>query len=705
MSFKDIDFSYSYETGKDDPVNDFYIPLLSEAISYDRIAGFFSSASLAIAARGIAGLISNQGVMRIIACPRLSEEDIKVIRQIVDCPENFIGERIVDDISIIEDEFQRDHLRALGWMLANGFLEMKLAIILEEGTENVDSTSLFHQKIGLFKDSDGNQVSFSGSINETAAGWLNNIEEFKVFKSWETGQKSYFDSDSSRFEEFWNNKRNNVRMYSLPNAVEEKLIEIGLDFSQENFSAREYIKVQVRKSIEERLSLFSFQKEAVEKWKNNNYQMLFEMATGTGKTRTAIGCIYEVMRHENQLLVIVACPQNTLSRQWKKVVATIGLNFDSSLIIDGSNNRWRVDFEKELKNLAVGFHKCAIVYTTHNTASCEDFIKIMNSYKRDTVVCFVGDEAHGLGAYKMKYALSDRYKYRIGLSATPSRWFDDYGSKIIQDYFGNSSFCFTIADAHSTINPLNNKPFLVEFEYHPVFVTLVDSEFEEFVQLTNRIKKMSAFSKNSDEYQKRLESLMFYRANITKKAENKCVALIEILETQKIRNTIIFTADGQIDEVMHILSDHEVHAHRITQYEGTKAEAQYGGLNEREYLIKKFKDNAYQALVAIKCLDEGIDIPAADTAIIMASSTNPREYIQRIGRVIRQDKGKGRAYIYDFVIEPDLHRINDPNLAEFERKIFEKEMTRVKDMSSNSINNADVLDSINMRIGRVFNGT
>jgi superfamily II DNA or RNA helicase len=705
MSFKNVGFSYSYETGKDDPVNDFYLPLLAEAVSYDRIAGYFSSASLAIAARGIAGLISNHGVMRIITCPRLSEEDIKIIHQVVGWPDKFLEQRIIDDISTIEDEFQRDHLKALGWMLSKGFLEMRLAVVVEEKTDKCAVDSIFHQKIGVLRDYEGNQVSFSGSINETAMGWLFNVEEFKVFKGWEIGQEGYLQSDVQRFEEFWNGKRKNVRIYSLPNAVAEKLIKIGQDFSLENFVAKKYIRAQKEKSIEEKINLYFYQKEALDKWKGNNYQLLFEMATGTGKTRTAIACIFDVMSRQNKLLAIIACPQNTLSRQWKTEIEAIGLNFDNALIVDSSNHKWRNEVENELKNLAIGFHQHSIIYTTHMTASSDDFIGIIKKHKRDTAICFIGDEAHGLGAYKTKQALLDEYQYRIGLSATPSRWFDDYGSAILQKYFGNLSFQFTISDALLTVNPSTNEPFLIEYEYHPIFIKLTDEEFGKYIQLTTRIKKMASYRKNSDEYQKRLESLLFARSDIEKNAENKYAALREILTLQKINNTIIFVDDGQIDQVMHILKDFGIIAHRFTQSEGTKGEVRYEGLSERQYLIKKFKDNSYQALVAIKCLDEGIDIPSADTAIIMASSTNPREYVQRVGRVIRQSKGKRRAHIYDFILEPDLERIKDPSVIELERNIFNKEMVRVKDMSSNSINNADVLVELNTRIGRIINGS
>jgi len=293
------------------------------------------------------------------------------------------------------------------------------------------------------------------------------------------------------------------------------------------------------------------------------------------------------------------------------------------------------------------------------------------------------------------------YKYRIGLSATPKRWFDDVGSAILTSFFGNKSFEFTIGDALSTINPITNKPFLVNYYYHPIFIQLTDDEFDEYQKLSNRIKKMSVYSQKSDEYQNRLESLLFARANIEKNAVNKYGALNEIIAKDKaLKDTIIFTSDAQINEVLLMLNSNGIIAHRFTQEEGTAPDARYGGKSERQHLIKKFKDGTYQCLVAIKCLDEGIDIPGASTVILMASSTNPREYIKRIGRVIRQTSGKTRAHIYDFILEPNLERLKIPEFVEFEQKIFKKEMNRVEDMSTNAINNAEVLIAISGKMRR-----
>jgi superfamily II DNA or RNA helicase len=699
MSFKTLDIKFSYETGNGDPINEFYVPVLTHAIKYDRIAGYFSSSSLAVAARGIAGLIVNGGKMRIIASPHLSEADINVIKKAVVSPQIYVENKLINELNNIEDELQRNHLEALGWMLAKGLLEIKLAFVIGKDAEHIDETALFHQKIGILYDKEENQLSFSGSINETASGWLNNIEEFKVFKSWETGQNFYLVDDVYRFESFWNEKRFNVKVIDISNAVKDKLIQIGTSFDKEDFITKKYIIKLKKNSVAEKLSLFFYQKNALDEWKNNNFNLLFEMATGTGKTRTAIACIFEAMKIEKKLITIISCPQGTLSKQWKHEIEEIGLTTDQAIIVDGTNKKWRNELEKYIKQISVGYNDKLIIYTTHATCSCKDFIDIILFYGKYTPICFVGDEAHGLGANIAKKGLLDIYKYRIGLSATPKRWFDDAGSAILTEYFGNKSFEFTIGDALSTINPITNKPFLVNYYYHPIFVQLTDDEFEGYHKLSTRIKKMSIFSKNSDEYHKKLESLLFARANIEKNAVNKYAALEKILNGYKdIKDTIIFTSDEQIDNVLLMLSSKSIIAHRFTQAEGTSVETKYYGKSERQYLIHKFKDGTYQALVAIKCLDEGIDIPSASTAIIMASSTNPREYIQRIGRVIRQAKGKTRAHIFDFILEPNIDRLKNPEFVEFEKKIFTKEMNRVEDMSTNAINNAEVMLAISERL-------
>jgi superfamily II DNA or RNA helicase len=283
----------------------------------------------------------------------------------------------------------------------------------------------------------------------------------------------------------------------------------------------------------------------------------------------------------------------------------------------------------------------------------------------------------------------------LGLSATPKRWFDDLGSKVIVDYFGNCSFEFTIKDALTKLNPLTGKHFLINYYYHPYFVSLTEDELEYYFKISEKIKKMS-FLNNAEDDGSGLKFMLFQRANLEKNAFNKYEKLEMILDeiTEKMRDTIIFVSPEQIDTVMKILGMRNISAHKFTQAEGTVPKKSYGDISEREYIIRKFKMKEYHVLVAIKCLDEGIDIPSAKRAIIMASSTNPREYIQRIGRVIRQDNNKYRADIYDLILHPDIPKFLDESMIKLEKKIFKKEMVRVKELSEYALNNSKILKEL-----------
>lgn len=703
-SFKDISLKASYESGVDDLVQEFYVPVLSCSDSYDRIAGFFSSSSLAVAAEGIAGLIQNQGRMRLLASLKLSAEDAEILKSSSNPSAAFFEDRLLSELDQIRTEFERDHIQALGWMLANGYLEIRLAYGVGKNPAS-QQNKLFHQKIGVLTDLDGNHLSFSGSINESASGWLENIEEFKVFQEWRPGQEEFYLSDKNRFDEFWSGARDYVRVVDVPQAVKERLIQEGAGFSAERLLARHYLKRKQEKSVWNRLSLFPYQRDALEMWIANEHHLLFEMATGTGKTRTALACVNHVLEREAKCVVIIACPQTTLSRQWKEnEVEPAGFAFDAAMIADGTNPGWRRELETMLKQVSTGFYSRAVVYTTHDTASSGDFTGLIQQSNPNINFCFVADEAHGLGALNSKRALLERYEYRIGLSATPKRWFDEYGTQVLSAYFGDKSFVFSISDALTTINPLTNKPFLVNYYYEPVFVTLSDDELEQYRRMSNRIKKLSFFAKSSDEYQSRYESLLFARANIHKNAENKYAALEVVLsKIGKVENTLLFVSAAQIDRVMEMLKQHGITAHRFTEKQGASPQKKYGGLSERQYLIRHFKEKDYQTLVAISCLDEGIDIPSADTAILMSSSTNPREYVQRIGRVIRQASGKAHARIYDFIVEPSWEQDLPPELKAFEKHIFEKELQRAADMAMNAINNASVQTVLDQKIREAEN--
>lgn len=700
MGLMDLEIQPSYETlGDCDPVSQFYIPALAESIEYDRGVGFFSSASLALAARGVAGLIKNNGKMRLVVSPHFSEADLEVIRSADQNREDAVEAAMsvaMMDVEALANEIERDHVRALGWMLKSGYLDLRIACVVDE-EGNIRGDKLFHQKVGILRDADGMAVSFSGSINETVSGWLHNSEEFKVFKSWDSGQKAFFQSDEKKFEEMWNNRRHLVRVFRPHGAFNNFLINEGRDFDIE-FSS---LSRKRGRSKDNAISLFPYQKEAVRKWRECGGRLLFEMATGTGKTRTALACLCELLIKKRRVVCVIATPQNTLSRQWERELHALSICCDSIMFADssaGTSAEWSRRLQEEVSRVLIGRSNSLVVFSTHASACDDKLIGEIESLPSSVTTCLIADEVHGLGAMKQRRALSDRYDYRIGLSATPSRWFDESGTDLIHSYFGDS-FVFPISSAQNTINPLTGRPFLCPYRYHLIFATLTDEESERYCELSRRIARLSHGDDVEDP--DRLKRLLLERARIKKDADNKLLEFEKLVDSEDLAGGIVFTSPRHINEVESVLGRRGIAAHRYTSKQGTTRRVEYGGLSEREYILKLFKQGDYKMLIAMRCLDEGIDVPEARVAVLLSSSTNPREYVQRIGRVIRQSPNKEVAEIYDFVVEPDWSRLRDFGLKE-ERRLFEQEMRRVEDMRMNALNSTEALITIRERLGRAY---
>lgn len=572
--------------------------------------------------------------------PEISEEDYKLIKEHGCLPAD---SSVFSGLSF--ETMPDENLKALAWLLDNRKLEIK--IVVGKKSRN----SLFHQKIGIVFDNADDMISFSGSINETAQAWINNIEEFKVFCSWEPGQIDYLQSDLTKFLAYWKKQRSEVAdVYDIPESIKVQIVKIKPRDVWDLNIMRRYRKD--KKISDNKLSLFPHQEHAVTAWKTNGYSLLMEMATGTGKTRTAIGCLLDKLNDNETLLTIVATPQNTLSRQWREDFKKLNIALDREGIIDGSNSKWRKDLEFILLDLSDRKIKTAIIFTTHDTASSERFVNIVRKNKYSTKILFVGDEVHATGSAKQRNALLPEYDYRIGLSATPERMFDEGGTSLIREYFGNKSFEFTIADALKTINPFTGKPFLNTFSYNPVFVRLTESESKKYGKVSQQI----AILKAKDDYDpNELQRLYDRRAEIGKNAENKFEALAKLLDSMgpdTIQDTILFVSDKQIQRGFEILSSRKIKRAKITESESASKVVNDEGDTERQEIIAQFVRRQLQVLVGIKCLDEGIDIPNARIAILMASSTNPREFVQRVGRVIRQAPDKQPSEIYDFIVIP-----------------------------------------------------
>ena len=305
-------------------------------------------------------------------------------------------------------------------------------------------------------------------------------------------------------------------------------------------------------------------------------------------------------------------------------------------------------------------------------------MEFINGFSNDSLL--IVDEVHGIGSLKQSLGLNSNFNYRLGLSATPERWFDVQGTQLLYEYFGNVIFRFDIVDALENINPETGESYLTPYYYNPIIIDLERTELKEYYEFTKKIAYY--FSTDDEEDRKKAESYLLKRQLIINNAVNKLIAFEKILDDNpNIDKTLIFCSPQQISKVQKILNSKGITQHKFTQTESaSKSKKQM--LSQREQLIKLFEEDYYKCLVAIKCLDEGVDIPAAKTAIILSSTSNPREYIQRRGRILRRSPGKKYAVIYDMIVFP-----KDRSYS----KISDKEVDRYRDFASNAVNSYECL--------------
>lgn len=669
MSFQALELKPSYDSEEDDILSSFYIPVLSKSKKYSRLAGFFSSSAFAVAARGIAAFIKNDGNMKLIVGARLQKKDVEAIKQGKEQPEKVVSEIMVKDLENIADEIIKDHVKALAWLVARNQLDIKVALVIDEYGLPIDYNTtmrrgIFHQKVGIFEDNDGNTISFSGSVNESASAWKANIEEFKVFRSWVEGEVKHLITDNRKFERFWYGQTKRLKIIDIPSAVRMKLIEFAPDD----------IKTLKTLKLGEKPRLREYQNEAVKMWLRNSGRGILEMATGTGKTFTALGCLVELLKKENRLLIVATCPFTHLVNQWRDNFKTFGF---SSLDAFGGSAKW----EDRLMNAIFDFNnkvrRTLVIVTTHDTFFTENFLRVMNSVLGKTIL--IADEVHGLGSLQRRHGLANIYNYRLGLSATPARWFDEEGTEVIFNFFEKVIYEYPLKKA------IENG-YLSKYEYYPTFVELTADEFNEYKELTRKIVR--EYSKTKD-YSRKSELFKLFciiRQRIIVNASGKFIAFDRILdELSDISHCLVYCSPQQIDQVQEILNKRGIIQHKFTAKEDTK---------ERKKLLNSFAKGHYKVLVAMKCLDEGVDVPSTRTAVIMASSTNPREFIQRRGRILRISQGKDKAVIYDVIVVPSTPGKPFLDSFELEARIMEKELQRYIEFADSAINSGEAYANV-----------
>ena len=719
MSFKDLNVKPEYRSKLDNVVRDFYIPILENSILYKRAVGFFSSSALLALSGGICGLIKNGGKIQLIASPRLSKEDTEAINEGLKKRDDVIKESLLRELHEPQSKFEQSRFNLLSNLIATEVLEIKIALLNSD-----NEIGMFHEKVGLMYDSEDNIIAFSGSMNESANAFFTNHEAIDVFASW-TSDKDRVLSKQAAFNAMWNDKEPGIKVKSFPEVHSEIIkryrvtnkIDITLD---DRFKVNNVIDEPVNTpnmvieeknipSIPSSVQMRPYQLEAISEWSKRNYCGIFDMATGTGKTYTALAAIINLYNAMNQnLAVIIICPYQHLVEQWKIDIVAFGMK--PIVCYSASTQRnWKERLDTAVTSFNFDFKKHFCMVTTNATFSTDYVQRLMQKLKGN--ILLVVDEAHNFGAEHLSKTLLPNIPYRLALSATIDRHGDPEGTQKLYNYFGDKCIEYTLKDA------INNG-MLTPYYYYPVVVSLNEDELNEYLELTAKISKglsKDKFGKcKLTEYAK---MLLIKRARIVAGASEKISKLREVIQDYRNDNQILVYCGAttmhdvdyregkppieearQIDIVSDMLGN-ELNM-RVTKFTSEET------VPEREQIKENFAEGKHlQALVAIRCLDEGVNIPSIRTAFILASSTNPKEYVQRRGRVLRKFPGKQYATIFDFITLPipleDVYQY-DSNVINSAKSLAKREIIRIKDFAEIAENPFES-DSLISEIKEIYN--
>jgi DNA phosphorothioation system restriction enzyme len=677
-SLPDLNIIPVMDTSEYDLTLNFFKPLLSASIHYDRGVGYFSSGWLRMNGEGMIAFANNGGRARWVTSPILDEADWQALQTGEAARADFtLRMALKRNVSSLDETMKRDVLSALAWMVADEIITFKLALP-QEKLNHGD----FHDKFGIFTDAQGNQVSFNGSYNDSIQG-TRNYESIKVFSSWESGFALLVQKDAERFERLWNNRDLNVRVFDLPEAAREQILRLRT--GERPYKEPTWIKSRhIHESsssyslaypvLPAKLSLRDYQKKAIEAWFAHQCRGLLEMATGTGKTITSLAASTYLYEQEGRLAVIIAVPYQHLVDQWHDEAKAFGYR---PILAYKSKVRWLQDLNRQIMEYNAGYRNFISVIATHTTFINTDFQESIACLKGPSLL--LADEAHHLGAERSRWSYPEHIPFRLALSATPDRWFDATGTEALRDYFGETVFSFPLEKAIGVS--------LTPYYYYPHLVSLTDEELERYQELSVRIAKL-AHQQDTQKHQA-LEMLLIRRAKLLNNAENKLSVLSDLVNEQiDVDHTLFYCSPEQIDDTLKLLGlEKGLRVHRFTAEESAK---------ERQQLLSDFAQKRLQALVAMKCLDEGVDVPNTHTAYFLASSGNPREFIQRRGRILRKAPGKDYSYIHDLIAVPLIIGTNarDSSTFDSERNIIRKELQRFKEFANLSQNKHKALDVI-----------
>lgn len=689
MPFRDLVIEIDINTSVRDPISTFFVPILKESKYYDVAVGYFSTSWIRDAAEGIAAIAENGGRCRWVISPTLTKEDWELLSN-----ETINGARrkIADDLLLRDagsllEQLQHNTRNTIAWLIADGLLQFKIAV------PKNDLSGMFHAKLGIFTDEDNESIAFSGSYNMTGRA-KTNWESIDIYSSQREGDIARIDRKKCDFSKIWEERDPNLEIYEPSDKLVQKFIKIT------EFTTRPYNYLEPEKFFHNNTpripnkflnkdsKLRPHQEQAIKKWFGNNGRGILNMATGSGKTVTALSIATElvlnILKNDMTMIIVICVPYKHLAEQWK--VEAQNFNFRPVMCYSNYTD-WPNNFATTLANLDQELIKYQVVITVNGTFSGNKFQSYLSHI--NTNFLLIADEMHNLGAEKLQTGLPENAQFRLGLSATPKRYMDEEGTQTIFNYFGDEVIEYGIKEA------IHDKT-LTEYYYYPILTEFTEDEMFTYEDLSERIAQVYGKEGEKIGDNPYLNRLLIERARLKAGAENKLIKLKELLqENHDTSFNLIYVGDvktqdeRQIERVMRIVGNElGMRVRKFTSDED---------ISTRKEILEQFASGKLQAIVAIRCLDEGVDVPKTQNAYILASTTNPRQFIQRRGRVLRLAPDKKFARIYDFVTVPPLEK-SDRMYAgakfKVERNLVRVEMKRINEFAETAINSGEALAAV-----------
>lgn len=617
MTYKDLEIKNSYISQGDNNIADSFLnPLLKCTKEYKRSVGFFSSGVLDTIMDGIVALVRNDGRIKLIASPKLSEDDVGAISLGYEQRKRIVETTFSRDFEEEINKLSDVHLQMLCDLIRKGILDIKIAI--------TDGFGIYHDKLGILKDIEGNTIAFYGSSNSSYSGYRSNYEKIRVSKGWVSGFEEIVLDEDEEFERLWNNTNEYVEVYEFNKTAERNLIEV-IEQRKNNSNSKTGIKLR------------DYQEEAIESWVENDYHGFYVMATGTGKTWTAIYSAKNLVEKQPCLITICA-PYKHLVKQWAEDVKS-AFPKAKIILVSSENSGWDKQITDEIIRGKYDEENQIIIISTIASFKMNRFEESISKYTGNKLL--IVDEAH-------RFTIRpNNYDYMLGLSATPFSGTSAEKGNELMKYFGGQVFSLPIEEAL-------DRGFLVPYYYYPIYVYATEEEEEKFNRLSRMI--LSCFRNGKCIDPDRLVMVLRNRLRIISMSEEKLSKLDDIIDyVEEKDHVVVYCGDGKLfddnsgEELRHIqsvkraLSAHDYKASQFTAKENMK---------ERMELVDSFNKGEISALAAIRCLDEGINIPSIKSALILSSNDDYREFVQRRGRILRTYDGKESAKIYDVIVLP-----------------------------------------------------